>query len=50
MSRAATLLRWLLQAVADYTRFSAVRAAGYAGDRRASGSQYPGVSIGCITL
>jgi hypothetical protein len=50
MSSAVAGARPLLQVVADYTRFSAVRAAGYAGDRRASGSQYPGVSIGCITL
>jgi hypothetical protein len=43
----------LLQVVADYKRLNAVQAAGRAGDRRASGPQYPGVPISdasCIVL
>ncbi len=36
----------LLEVVADYTRLSAVHAAGRAGHWQASGAQYPGVSAG----
>jgi hypothetical protein len=40
----------LLQVVADYERLSAALTAGRAGHGRASGPQYPGVSIGRATL
>src|SRR5829696_900552 len=37
--------RWLLLAVADFTRLGAVLAAGRAGRGRASGLQYPGLGV-----
>jgi hypothetical protein len=49
MSWKAARSRLRLEVVADYTRLSAVLAAGRAGHGQASGPQYPGVSIGYIT-
>jgi len=49
MTRTVARSALLLQVVADYTRLSAVQGAGHAGQGWASGPQYPGVSIGCIT-
>ena len=45
--RRPALLALLLQVVADYTRLSAVQAAGRAGRGRARGPQYPGVAEDC---